>query len=74
MRNRAKFVSRIYVPRSVENETATADSVPTEDGGGMFKEISINLCQQKALHCTRTAAVQDAQPTHKLQLADRSVE
>jgi hypothetical protein len=37
-------VSRICVPSIVEGETAAEDSVPTEDGGGMFNETSIHLC------------------------------
>ena len=44
MLNRAKIVSRSYVPRFVESETATEHSVPTEDGGGMFNETSKHLC------------------------------
>ena len=44
MLNGKKFVSRIYFPRFFESETATEDSVPTEDGGRMFNETSINLC------------------------------
>jgi hypothetical protein len=42
--NRAMFVSRALIPRFVEGETATEDSVPTEDGNRMFNETSINLC------------------------------